>query len=224
MIHKRTAGQESHFNAIYSSNENNKIVHIQKIKSKKSRSVLYDTLFLLVLFSVIIYEIRPVWYDDTQHEKFIPENNSPPVRSMKETDVMSDISNNPRSTNNISDIIEDRSETESTSKSDNASHKSNNSPYNLSRPDDFTKGIFEIAEDTSKTSDNISHKSNNSQSNLSMIPESTKGTSKTQYTTHDIDWSDEIFLPYERDPIVIESHKLLFFPLEKNACTEWKVL
>ena len=217
MIHKRTSGRESQFDAI-DSNGNNKIVPNQKIKSKKSRSVLYDTIFALMLFSIITYEIRLVWYDGSQHEEFIPENNSPPIRSMKETDKMSDNSNNPVSNITIPGITKDESETEGISTSKNTSHKSNNSPSNFSGRDDLATGISEIAEGTSKTSDNTpSHKSNSSQTNLSIIPEFPKNNSKTHYTTHDIDWSDEIFLPYERDPIVIESHKLLFFPLEKNA-------
>jgi hypothetical protein len=42
----------------------------------------------------------------------------------------------------------------------------------------------------------------------------------------DIDWSDTIFQHFEsdNDPVVIESHKLLFFTIPKNSCTEWKQL
>jgi hypothetical protein len=42
----------------------------------------------------------------------------------------------------------------------------------------------------------------------------------------DIDWSDTIFQHFEsdNDPVVLESHKLLFFTIPKNSCTEWKQL
>ena len=42
----------------------------------------------------------------------------------------------------------------------------------------------------------------------------------------DIDWSDPIFKRHgwDIDPVVIESHKLLFFTVPKNSCTEWKLL
>mmetsp|Transcript_7260 Transcript_7260/g.11479 ORF Transcript_7260/g.11479 Transcript_7260/m.11479 type:complete len:333 (-) Transcript_7260:163-1161(-) len=41
-----------------------------------------------------------------------------------------------------------------------------------------------------------------------------------------IDWTDSIFQRFEsdNDPIVLESHKLLFFTIPKNSCTEWKQL
>ncbi|VEU41849.1 unnamed protein product [Pseudo-nitzschia multistriata] len=41
-----------------------------------------------------------------------------------------------------------------------------------------------------------------------------------------IDWSDKIFrrMEWDNDPVVIESHKLLFFTVPKNACSEFKVL
>lgn len=43
---------------------------------------------------------------------------------------------------------------------------------------------------------------------------------------HNIDWSDDIFRRsgWDKDPIVIESHKLLFFTVPKNACTTFKKL
>jgi hypothetical protein len=39
-----------------------------------------------------------------------------------------------------------------------------------------------------------------------------------------IDWSDTIFTRWEsdNDPFVVESHKLIFFTIPKNSCTEWK--
>jgi len=41
-----------------------------------------------------------------------------------------------------------------------------------------------------------------------------------------IDWTDDIFVRkgWDNDPIVIESHKLLFFTVPKNACTTFKRL
>eukprot|EP00539_Tryblionella_compressa_P007680 CAMPEP_0178762650 /NCGR_PEP_ID=MMETSP0744-20121128/16659_1 /TAXON_ID=913974 /ORGANISM="Nitzschia punctata, Strain CCMP561" /LENGTH=393 /DNA_ID=CAMNT_0020417349 /DNA_START=616 /DNA_END=1797 /DNA_ORIENTATION=+ len=41
-----------------------------------------------------------------------------------------------------------------------------------------------------------------------------------------VDWSDKNFQRWgwDNDPIVIESHKLLFFTVPKNSCTEWKKL
>lgn len=41
-----------------------------------------------------------------------------------------------------------------------------------------------------------------------------------------IDWSDSIFQRWgwDNDPVVIESHKLLFFTVPKNSCTAWKML
>jgi hypothetical protein len=41
-----------------------------------------------------------------------------------------------------------------------------------------------------------------------------------------IDWTDPIFLRvgYDNDPVVIESHKLIFFPIPKNANTQFKIL
>lgn len=43
---------------------------------------------------------------------------------------------------------------------------------------------------------------------------------------HYIDWTDRIFQRkgHDNDPIVIESHKLLFFTIPKNACTTFKLL
>mmetsp|Transcript_31614 Transcript_31614/g.74396 ORF Transcript_31614/g.74396 Transcript_31614/m.74396 type:complete len:360 (+) Transcript_31614:114-1193(+) len=45
-------------------------------------------------------------------------------------------------------------------------------------------------------------------------------------TEMEIDWSDSIFKRqgWDNDPIVIESHKLLFFTVPKNACTTFKKL
>jgi hypothetical protein len=42
----------------------------------------------------------------------------------------------------------------------------------------------------------------------------------------DIDWSDLMFHMHghDDDAIVIESHKLVFFPIAKNGSTEWKIL
>lgn len=42
----------------------------------------------------------------------------------------------------------------------------------------------------------------------------------------DLDWDDTIFQHFEsdNDPVVLESHKLLFFTIPKNSCTEWKQL
>jgi len=46
-----------------------------------------------------------------------------------------------------------------------------------------------------------------------------------------IDWTDPIFLHvidpllgWENDPIVVESHKVVFFPISKVACTQFKML
>jgi len=41
-----------------------------------------------------------------------------------------------------------------------------------------------------------------------------------------IDWSDKIFkrVEWDNDPIVIESHKLLFFTIPKNSCSDFKML
>ena len=41
-----------------------------------------------------------------------------------------------------------------------------------------------------------------------------------------IDWTDKIFRPdgWDNEPIVIESHKLLFFTVPKNACSTFKQL
>lgn len=48
------------------------------------------------------------------------------------------------------------------------------------------------------------------------------GTDKT----NDIDWTDGIFrrTGWDNDPIVLESHKLLFFSVPKNACSGFKML
>ena len=42
----------------------------------------------------------------------------------------------------------------------------------------------------------------------------------------DIDWNDKIYrrTGWDNDPVVIESHKLLFFTVPKNSCTEFKML
>jgi hypothetical protein len=41
-----------------------------------------------------------------------------------------------------------------------------------------------------------------------------------------LDWSDTIFkrMYWDNDPVVVETHKLLFFTVPKNSCTEWKKL
>lgn len=46
------------------------------------------------------------------------------------------------------------------------------------------------------------------------------------FTADDIDWSDSIFRRegWDNDPVVIESHKLLFFTVPKNSCSEFKML
>jgi Sulfotransferase family len=48
----------------------------------------------------------------------------------------------------------------------------------------------------------------------------------TAVVDKDIDWNDTIFQHFEsdNDPVVLESHKLLFFTIPKNSCTEWKQL
>jgi hypothetical protein len=63
----------------------------------------------------------------------------------------------------------------------------------------------------------------NSPSVLVTIATSEKNASVVD---KDIDWSDNIFQHFEsdNDPVVIESHKLLFFTIPKNSCTEWKQL
>ena len=46
------------------------------------------------------------------------------------------------------------------------------------------------------------------------------------FTADDMDWSDSIFRRegWDNDPVVIESHKLLFFTVPKNSCSEFKML
>ncbi|KAG7353254.1 sulfotransferase family protein [Nitzschia inconspicua] len=66
----------------------------------------------------------------------------------------------------------------------------------------------------------------------SMIPSSTipsdftNAVSQLAVTDKDLDWDDTIFQHFEsdNDPVVLESHKLLFFTVPKNSCTEWKQL
>ncbi|KAL3921940.1 MAG: hypothetical protein SGILL_002479 [Bacillariaceae sp.] len=67
--------------------------------------------------------------------------------------------------------------------------------------------------------------------NFSKVSDTTtdqRDSSQTVSATidKDIDWSDTIFQHFEsdNDPIVLESHKLLFFSIPKNSCTEWKQL
>jgi hypothetical protein len=47
-----------------------------------------------------------------------------------------------------------------------------------------------------------------------------------QNDDNDIDWSDLMFHMHghDDDAIVVESHKLVFFPIAKNGSTEWKIL
>ncbi|KAG7347992.1 sulfotransferase family protein [Nitzschia inconspicua] len=49
---------------------------------------------------------------------------------------------------------------------------------------------------------------------------------KNNMNKGELDFSDPIFrrFGWDNDPIVIESHKLLFFTIPKNSCTEWKRL
>ena len=55
---------------------------------------------------------------------------------------------------------------------------------------------------------------------------STAAATIAAFTADDIDWSDSIFRRngWDIDPVVIESHKLLFFTVPKNSCSEFKML
>jgi len=57
-------------------------------------------------------------------------------------------------------------------------------------------------------------------------PSNPKDPPVARTTTTKIDWSDGIFkrTGWDNDPVVIESHKLLFFTVPKNACTTFKKL
>ena len=58
------------------------------------------------------------------------------------------------------------------------------------------------------------------------VPELVESEESESAILPEIDWSDGIFQRggWDKDPIVIESHKLLFFTVPKNACTTFKTL
>lgn len=58
------------------------------------------------------------------------------------------------------------------------------------------------------------------------VPELVESEESESVILPEIDWSDGIFKRggWDKDPIVIESHKLLFFTVPKNACTTFKKL
>eukprot|EP00533_Pseudo-nitzschia_delicatissima_P006933 CAMPEP_0116089328 /NCGR_PEP_ID=MMETSP0327-20121206/6368_1 /TAXON_ID=44447 /ORGANISM="Pseudo-nitzschia delicatissima, Strain B596" /LENGTH=380 /DNA_ID=CAMNT_0003580515 /DNA_START=131 /DNA_END=1273 /DNA_ORIENTATION=- len=58
------------------------------------------------------------------------------------------------------------------------------------------------------------------------VPELVESEKSESVIRPEIDWSDGIFQRggWDKDPIVIESHKLLFFTVPKNACTTFKKL
>eukprot|EP00537_Pseudo-nitzschia_pungens_P016567 CAMPEP_0172410030 /NCGR_PEP_ID=MMETSP1061-20121228/76671_1 /TAXON_ID=37318 /ORGANISM="Pseudo-nitzschia pungens, Strain cf. pungens" /LENGTH=433 /DNA_ID=CAMNT_0013146199 /DNA_START=830 /DNA_END=2131 /DNA_ORIENTATION=+ len=72
------------------------------------------------------------------------------------------------------------------------------------------------------------NKNNNKNKNINININNHDDPGKDPENDDGIDWTDSIFTfdkhSWDNDPIVIESHKLLFFTIPKNACSTYKQL